>query len=93
MIDMFESAVNTSKTLRGLSALTQIMLAGRLIKSGRLHPRLSFITDTLELATNQLQPFLFIFILLLVVFASAGKILFGAPPGTPNQHNSPGCFA
>eukprot|EP01050_Picozoa_sp_SAG11_P006945 SAG11_NODE_562_length_8523_cov_38.875356_4_plen_121_part_00 len=78
MIESMESAVNLSVTLRRLAAVSQIMLAIRLIKSCRKHPRLSFITDTLIRSTIQLKPFMFIFTILCFVWATAGQILFGA---------------
>ena len=45
-----------------LGAINLVLLLFRLIKQCKLHPRLAFITDTLNEALNQLLPFSILFV-------------------------------
>jgi hypothetical protein len=43
-----------------------------------MHPRLSFLSETLILASVQLGPFFFVFFVVYMAFAEMGSLLFGA---------------
>ena len=60
-----------------MAAVNLICLLLRLVKQCRLHPRLAFVTSTVELATQALLPFFLVFGMFLCAFAYAGIFLFG----------------
>ena len=60
-----------------MAAVNLICLLLRLVKQCRLHPRLAFVTETLQNATENLMPFFLVFGMFLCAFAYAGIFLFG----------------
>lgn len=55
----------------------QVLMVLRVVKSCQYHPKLYFITRTIELASAQLVPFFLVFVVILGAFAGMGHLLFG----------------
>jgi hypothetical protein len=73
-----EGALLQGTTVRTMSMPVLLCLVLRMIKSCKQHPKLYFITKTIEVASGHLVPFSLVFLIVFYCFAESGVVLFGA---------------
>lgn len=71
-------AVTQAEMTRTTSVLVMLCHIVCFFQALSYHPRLSFITSTLEKAWDSLVPFFFVFVIVYVAFAQMGTLLFGS---------------
>ena len=71
-------AITFSVLTRTLSVVVMLSYLMNFFKALSLHPRLSFISETMALAWDSLGPFFFVFFVVYLAFAQMGNLLFGS---------------